>query len=302
MTFRTDAIDINLIGAAKRGLDFLELTKPRIVLMILVTTTVGFYLGSSGDYGKLLATLIGTALSAAGTLALNQLFERDVDARMERTRRRPIPDKRIHPTEALVFGVSLTAAGLLFLSLTVNALSAWVTAVIVVSYLFVYTPLKRRSLMCVVVGAVPGALPPVIGWTAASGVLEVEAWVLFAILFLWQVPHTLAIARLYRDDFAKAGIRFLPVIEPDGRSTGRQVISHCLALIAVSLLPTLTGLTGTVYFLTALTLGGMFLSYGVGMALRQSAESARKLLFASLAYLPLLLIVMALDSTRFLGR
>jgi protoheme IX farnesyltransferase len=302
MTFRTEAIDINLIGAARRGLDFLELTKPRIVLMILLTTTVGFYLGSAGDYGKLLATLIGTAIAAGGTLALNQLFEREVDARMERTRRRPLPDKRIQPGEALVFGVSLTAAGLLFLAVMVNALSAWVTAVIVVSYLFVYTPLKRRSLMCVVVGAVPGALPPVIGWTAASGSLEVEAWVLFAILFLWQVPHTLAIARIYRDDFAKAGIRFLPVIEPDGRSTGRQVITHCLALIAVSLLPTLTGLTGTVYFITALALGGMFLGYGVGMATRQSVEAARKLLFASLAYLPLLLIVMALDSIRFLGR
>jgi protoheme IX farnesyltransferase len=302
MTFRTEAIDINLIGAARRGLDFLELTKPRIVLMILLTTTVGFYLGSAGDYGKLLATLIGTAIAAGGTLALNQLFEREVDARMERTRRRPLPDKRIQPGEALVFGVSLTSAGLLFLAVMVNDLSAWVTAVIVVSYLFVYTPLKRRSLMCVVVGAVPGALPPVIGWTAASGSLEVEAWVLFAILFLWQVPHTLAIARIYRDDFSKAGIRFLPVIEPDGRSTGRQVISYCLALIAVSLLPTLTGLTGTVYFITALALGGMFLGYGVGMAMRQSVEAARKLLFASLAYLPLLLIVMALDSIRFLGR
>jgi protoheme IX farnesyltransferase len=302
MTFRTEAIDMNLISAAKRGLDFLELTKPRIVLMILLTTTVGFYLGSSGDYGKLLATLIGTALSAGGTLALNQLFERDVDARMERTRRRPIPDKRIQPGEALVFGVSLTAAGLVFLSLAVNTLSAGVTAFIVVTYLFIYTPLKRRSLMCVVVGAVPGALPPVIGWTAASGALEVEAWVLFAILFLWQVPHTLAIARIYRDDFAKAGIRFLPVIEPDGQSTGRQIISHCLALIAVSLLPTLTGLTGAVYFITALALGGIFLTYGVGMAMRQSVEAARKLLFASLAYLPLLLVVMALDSIRFLGR
>jgi protoheme IX farnesyltransferase len=302
MTFRTEAIDISLTGTVRRGLDFLELTKPRIVLMILLTTTVGFYLGSPGDYGKLLATLIGTALAAGGTLALNQLLERDVDARMERTRRRPIPDKRIYPGEALVFGVSVTVAGLVFLSLMVNALSAWVTAVIVVTYLVVYTPLKRRSLMCVVVGAVPGALPPVIGWTAASGLLEVEAWVLFAILFLWQVPHTLAIARIYRDDFAKAGIRFLPVIEPDGRSTGRQVISYCLALIAVSLLPTLTGLTGAVYFVSALTLGGVFLSYGVGMALSQSVEAARKLLFASLAYLPLLLIVMALDSIRFLGR
>jgi protoheme IX farnesyltransferase len=302
MTSRTETIDIGVASTIKRALDFLELTKPRVVLMVLITTAVGFYLGSSGEFGKLIGTLIGTALSAGGTLALNQLLERDVDARMERTRRRPIPDKRIQPGEALVFGVLTTVSGLLFLFFAVNALSAWVTAFITVSYLFIYTPLKRRSLLCVVVGAVPGALPPVIGWTAASGSLQVEAWVLFAILFLWQVPHTLAIARLYRDDYAKAGIRFLPVIEPNGSGTGRQIISHCLALIAVSLLPTLTGLTGSVYFITAMVLGAMFLNYGIGMALHQSAQSARKLLFASLAYLPLLLVVMALDSIRFVGR
>ena len=201
----------------------------------------------------------------------------------------------MQPTEALLFGVGLAAAGLLILALTVNALSALVTASIVGSYLFIYTPLKQRSSLCGVVGAVPGALPPVIGWTAATGSLSIEAWVLFAIMFLWQIPHTLAIARLYRDDFAKAGIQFLPVIESDGWITGRQVITHSLALLVVSLLPTLLGLAGTVYFLAALLLGSGFLWYGIGLAISQSLAAARRLLLASLIYLPLLLVVMALD-------
>jgi len=191
--------------------------------------------------------------------------------------------------------VLVTAGGLLVIALTVNALSALVTAFIVGTYLFVYTPLKQKSSLCGVIGAVPGALPPVIGWTAASGGFGLEAWLLFAILFLWQIPHTLAIARLYRDDFARAGIRFLPVVEPDGGSTGRQIISHCLALLAVSLLPTLLGLAGSLYFLTALFLGAGFLAYGVGLAVSQSLAAARRLLFVSLIYLPVILVMMALD-------
>jgi protoheme IX farnesyltransferase len=265
--------------------------------MVLVTTFVGFYLGSEPipDYFRLIQTLIGTALAAGGTLALNQFLERDADAMMQRTRHRPLPDGRIQPPEALVFGVLVTAAGLLLLVLTVNAFSALVTASIVGSYLFIYTPLKQKTSLCGVVGAVPGALPPVIGWTAARGEFALEAWVLFAILFLWQIPHTLAIARLYRDDFAKAGIRFLPVIERDEGSTGRQIIIHSLALLVVSLLPTLLGLAGSLYFLVALSLGAGFLACGVSLAISQSLATARRLLFASLIYLPVLLVVMALD-------
>jgi len=297
MTLITNTLDIAFTGGYRRALDFLELTKPRVSLMVLVTMFVGFYLGSEhgAGYLRLIETLIGTALAAGGTLALNQFLERHADALMARTRHRPLPDGRMQPIEALLFGVGLAAAGLLILALTVNALSALVTASIVGSYLFIYTPLKQRSSLCGMVGAVPGALPPVIGWTAATGGLSIEAWVLFAIMFLWQIPHTLAIARLYRDDFAKAGIQFLPVIESDGWITGRQVITHSLALLVVSLLPTLLGLAGTVYFLAALLLGSGFLWYGIGLAISQSLAAARRLLLASLIYLPLLLVVMALD-------
>jgi len=297
MISSTETTDIVLAGGYRRALDFLELTKPRVVVMVLVTTLVGFYLGSesTAEYFLLLQTLVGTALAAGGTLALNQFLERDADALMERTRRRPLPEGRVQPAEALFFGVLVAFAGLVVLAFAVNLLSALVTLFITVTYLFAYTPLKQRSPLCGLVGAVPGALPPVIGWTAARGEFGLGAGVLFAILFLWQVPHTLAIARLYREDFAKAGIRFLPVVEPNGGSTGRQIISHCFALLAVSLLPTLLGTTGPAYFLAALLLGAGFLGCGIGLAATQSASAARRLLFASLVYLPLLLVVMALD-------
>jgi heme o synthase len=293
----TDTVAISGANALRRLADFVELTKPRIVLMVLVTAFVGFYVGSEKipDYICLLQMLFGTALAAGGTLALNQFLERDTDAMMERTRHRPLPDGRVQPREAVWFGTAITMAGLAYLALAVNVASAWVTALVTLSYLFFYTPLKRRSSLCMLVGAVPGALPPVIGWVAARGELQVDAWVLFAIMFLWQVPHTLAIARLYRDDFAKAGIQFLPVIEPDGSSTHRQIISHSAALLAVSLLPTLLGLAGAIYFLVAFLLGIGFLASGISLAMESTLSGARRLLFASLIYLPVLLLVMALD-------
>jgi protoheme IX farnesyltransferase len=281
--------------------DFVALTRPRVVVMVLVTTLVGFYVGSVGapDYLRLVSTLIGLGLAAGGTLALNQYLEQDVDARMERTRLRPLPDGRLEPGEALLFGAVITGGGLLFLALVVNFLSAGVTAVSVGSYLFLYTPLKRKTSLCSIVGAVPGALPPVIGWAAARGELGAEAWVLFAILFLWQIPHSLAIARLYRDDYARAGIRLLPVIEPDGGSTGRQIVSNCLALLAVGSLPTLIGLAGSVYFVGAFVLGVGFLGCGIGLAVSRSETAARRLLLASLVYLPAQLGLMALDKVPF---
>jgi len=277
--------------------DYLALTRPRVVLMVLVTTYVGFYLGSSGvlDWGCLFKTIIGTALGAGGTLALNQYLEKDVDTRMKRTRLRPLPDGRLQPVEVLIFGATLAIAGPLYLIIAVNPLSGLVTGTIVLSYLFAYTPLKRKSPLCSIVGAIPGALPPVIGWVAASGDLGLGAWMLFAILFLWQLPHSLAIACLYREDYARAGIRVLPVIEPDGRSTGRLIVCSSLGLLLVSLLPTLTGLAGSVYLMTAFVLGVAFLGCGFVVARRRSAESARHLLFASLVYLAVLLVAMAFD-------
>jgi protoheme IX farnesyltransferase len=285
------------VSVWRRLADLAELTKPRIVLMVLVTSFVGFYVGSDRipDYLRLLQMLLGTALAAGGTLALNQFLERETDAVMERTRHRPLPDGRVQPREALWFGTAITIAGLLYLALAVNIVSASVTAIVTLSYLFFYTPMKRRSSLCMLVGAVPGALPPVIGWVAARGAFDIDAWVLFAIMFLWQVPHTLAIARLYREDFARAGIQFLPVIEPEGSSTNRQIISHCTALLAVSLLPTLLGLAGAIYFVVAFVLGVGFLASGIRLAMESTLVGARRLLFASLIYLPVLLLVMALD-------
>ncbi|HMA81344.1 MAG TPA: heme o synthase [Candidatus Binatia bacterium] len=297
MNSSTETVNIATASASRRVADFYELTKPRIVLMVLVTAFVGYYAGSGNvpDYVQLLQMILGTALAAGGTLALNQFIERETDARMARTCRRPLPDGRVQPNDALWFGIVLTLAGLGYLAMTVNVLSAVVAASITVSYLWAYTPMKRMSSLCVPVGAVPGALPPVVGWVAARGELSVDAWVLFAIMFLWQIPHTLAIAFLYREDFAKAGIHFLPVIEPDGDSTNRQILVHCAALLVVSLLPTLIGLAGAIYFFTAFLLGVGFLASGIGLVLAPTRAGARRLLFASLLYLPVLLLVMALD-------
>jgi protoheme IX farnesyltransferase len=301
MTSRTDILDIPSDRVRRRALDFLELTKPRVVLMVLVTTTVGFYLGSQGepDYVSLLHTLFGTALAGGGTLALNQLLEREADAKMDRTRLRPLPDGRLQPVDALVFGTLITVGGLVYLTLAVNSLSAQVTATIVVTYLFAYTPLKKKTSLCSIVGAIPGALPPVIGWAATREALNLEAWVLFTIMFLWQMPHSLAIGWLYREDYARAGFRLLPVIDRDGKSTGRQIVSNCLALLAVGLIPTLIGFTGTIYFFCALLLGSIFLWYGISLARSCSQAAARRLLFASLVYLPVLLAVMAFDKVPF---
>jgi protoheme IX farnesyltransferase len=277
--------------------DLLALTKPRVVVMILVTTLVGYYVGLTGapDYVRMVHLIVGTLLAAGGTLALNQYSERHVDALMERTRMRPLPDGRLQPLEALLFGAAITVLGVVYLAAFVGALSAAVTAVTAVLYLFAYTPLKLRTALCTIVGAVPGALPPVTGWVAARDDLSLGAWILFGILFLWQLPHTLAIARLYRDDYARAGVRVLPVVDVNGSTTERQIVMGCLALLAVSLLPTLIGLTGGVYFTGALLLGVTFVVLGGWQALAPSTLSARRVLYASLLYLPALLALLAFD-------
>jgi len=288
-------------GARQRVGDWIALAKPRVVFMVLVTTLVGFYLGTPGapDLGLLAHALLGTALAAGGTLALNQYMERDLDACMVRTRTRPLPDGRLAPGEALALGLALLVVGVAYLAALVNPLCAGITAAIAVVYLLAYTPLKRVSSFCSVVGAVPGALPPVAGWAAARGTLGPEPLVLFAIMFLWQIPHTLAIGRMYRDDYARAGIRVLPVIDEDGLPTAAHAVSNCLALLPVALLPTMIGLAGPRYFFLALVLGLGFLWSAIGLARRRSASDARRLLFASLVYLPALLAAMALDKLPF---
>ena len=279
------------------AVDLVALTKPRVVLMVLVTTLMGYDVALTGpaDYLRLIHLLIGSLLAAGGTLALNQYRERDLDARMDRTRARPLPAGRLQPLEAWLFGVALTLVGTAYLAALVNPLVALVTLATTILYLFAYTPLKRRTPLCTLVGAVAGALPPVAGWAAARGDVAPGAWVLFAILFLWQLPHTLAIARLYRDDYARAGVRVLPVVDPDGASTERQVVLSCVALVSVSLLPAVAGWTGPIYLAGALVLGLAFSAVGVEQALVPSPRAARHVLLASLIYLPLLLGLMAFD-------
>ncbi len=277
--------------------DLVALTKPRVVVMVLVTTLVGYYVALAGppEYGRMLHLLLGTLLAAAGTLALNQYWEHEIDARMERTRIRPVPQGRLQPLEALLFGSVATVSGLMYLAAFVNLLAAAVTAATTVLYLFAYTPLKLKTALCTIVGAFPGAAPPLTGWAAARDELSVGAWILFGIVFLWQLPHTLAIARVYRDDYARAGIRVLPVVDADGRSTERQIVMGCLSLLAVSLLPTLVGMAGPVYFLGALLLGVGFTVLGARHALAPSREAARRVMLASFLYLPALLALLAYD-------
>jgi protoheme IX farnesyltransferase len=276
--------------------DYFALTKPRLVTMVVITAAVGFYLGAPGPISIVLFlnAMVGTALAGAGALALNQYLERDLDARMDRTRNRPLPAGRVQPLPALLFGGALTVLGLGQLLLLVNPLACAVTAVTSAVYLFMYTPLKRVTPLCTIVGAVPGALPPVTGWVAARGEFGDGALVLFAILFLWQIPHSLAIARLYVDQYASAGFRLLPVVEPHTNRTERAVVSYSAALVAVGVTPVLLGMAGSLYLATALILGGGLFATALAFAWRW-AGSARWLLLASLVYLPVLLSMMAID-------
>jgi len=276
--------------------DFIVLTKPRVNVLVVFTTLVGFRLAAlEVDVLLLIHALMGTTLVASGAAALNNVLERDIDARMRRTRLRPLPDARLGATEAAWFAVVLSIAGIVQLALGANLLAAAVALVTLASYAFIYTPLKRVTSLSTVVGAVPGALPPVIGWAAASGSLSIEAAILFAIVFLWQMPHVLAISWLYRDDYARGGIRVLPVLEPDGASTARQSVAYSAALVPVSLLPTLLGFAGPVYFGGALVAGlGMAAASGQFARVR-TIHSARRLFLVSLIYLPLLWLLLLGD-------
>jgi protoheme IX farnesyltransferase len=279
--------------------DYLELTKPRVTLMVVITTAVGFYLGSGAglDPVLLLCTLLGTALVAAGTSALNQYVERREDRLMLRTRHRPLPAGRLDPGRALVFAIALSAAGLLLLYSRVNALTALLAALTLLSYVLIYTPLKKVTTLSTLFGAIPGALPPLGGWAAASGAITPGGCALFAILFFWQLPHSLAIATMYRDDYARGGFLLLPVVDRRGGSTRRQIVLQSLILLPFALAPAALGICGRVYFAGALLLTLALLLVALHAALRGSVPAARRLLLASVIYLPLLLGLMAFDRT-----
>ena len=280
-----------------RAADFYELAKPRLNFLVLVTTLVGFYMAvrHGGDWARLVPTLIGTALTAAGASALNQLIEREPDKLMPRTRNRPIPAGRVSPREAAVYGAALSVVGIGTLAVFVNGLTALLGGVTLLSYVAVYTPLKRVTTLNTVVGAVPGALPPVMGWAAASGAVSPGAAVLFCVLFFWQMPHFLAIATMYRRDYAAGGFKMLPVVDESLAVTGRQIVLYAAALIPITLMPTLLHMTGPVYLLAAFVLGLGYLTFGIKAAATRQRSDARNLFFASIIYLPVLLVVMVSD-------
>jgi protoheme IX farnesyltransferase len=277
---------------------YAELTKPRITFLIVLTSAAGFALASrSGiDYVAMLRALLGIGLLSSGIATLNQYAERDLDGLMRRTANRPLPSGKLAPCEALAFGAGITVLAEIYLHVLVNPLSALLGLTVIAGYLFAYTPLKTRTTLSTLVGAFPGAVPPLIGWTAARGSISLEAWILFAILFLWQFPHFLSIAWMYREDYGRAGILMLPVVEPDGKVTAQQIVVYTLMLVPVSLLPTLMGMSGRIYFIGAIVLGLLFLYSSLRAAFSMSRQHARRLLLASVLYLPLLFILMVLNS------
>jgi protoheme IX farnesyltransferase len=295
----SDASSTSVIGKAGA---YLELTKPRITVLLLMSTGIGFLCGahSAGQavtslWLVLLHALIGTALIASGTAALNQWYEREADAKMNRTKDRPIPTGRITPPRAFWFGTLLSVAGFIELWLGTNLLTGLLGAFTLATYLFVYTPLKLRSPHATTIGAIPGAMPPLIGFAAAAGTLTSEAWMLYAILFIWQFPHFYAIAWMYREDYARAGIRMLPVVEPDGASTALRMVLLSLVLVPVSLMPRFTGMAGDLYLVGAVVLGATFAYSAIRVWFDRSEARARKVLLASVVYLPVLYGLLALD-------
>ncbi len=275
-----------------------ELTKPRINLMVLVTCALGFFIGGQGihSYVLLFYTLLGTGLTVGGSAVLNHYLERDVDCLMQRTRNRPLPTGLIQPSTAMTYGFLLVLAGICLLLAFTGLLTAFLALLSSFLYVVIYTPMKRLTWLNTSLGAIPGALPPVGGWTAATGELEVGAWVFFLILFAWQHPHFYAIAWMFRDDYRRGGFKMLPVIEEDGQRTCKHVIGFSLLLLAVSVLPTWMGLTGNVYLIGAIVLGLGFLAAGVMLTQTRSLLSARRLLQASVIYLPLLLVLSVMDA------
>jgi heme o synthase len=289
------AVDRSIVGV------ICDLVKARLTFLVLLTTLVGFYVGVRGtmNYALMVHTLLGTALVACGAAALNQLWEREHDARMRRTADRPLPSGRMSPEAVLVFGGACSVVGLLYLAFAVNLLTSLLGAITLASYVFVYTPLKRVTWLNTAVGAIPGALPPLMGWTAARNELAGEGWALFAILFFWQIPHFLAIAWMYRDEYEKAGFVMLPSVDPEGFRTGRQAVSHTLGLLTVSLTPFLFRIADVVYLFGAVALGLVFLVFAVQFSRQMTRPRARQLFFVSILYLPLLLGLMVFDKVKY---
>jgi heme o synthase len=294
------AVPARRVAGSSVMFDYWDLTKPEINFLIAITTAAGFWMGSSAalphfPWMPFVHTLLGTVFVASGAGTLNQLIELKYDAQMRRTARRPLVSGRIVPSHALWFGILLSVIGVAYLAVSTNALAAALAALTLLSYLFLYTPLKRITPLCTFVGAFPGAAPPLIGWAAACGHLDTPAWVLFAIVFFWQFPHFMSIAWMYREDYARAGYLVLPASDLKDRFVAWQSLLPALALFVLAIVPALRGQTGLVDFEGALILGGVFLYYGARFAFQRSVASARQLLFASILYLPVLFALLALD-------
>jgi protoheme IX farnesyltransferase len=292
---------IEIVPQAPVLRDYFQLTKPRITLLIVISTAVGYCFGAAHAFSlvTLFHALLGTAFMAAGSATLNQWYERDTDSKMKRTRKRPIPAGTIEARHALYFGVAVSVLGAIELWIFTNSLAAALGVITTVGYLFIYTPLKRIGPICTTFGAIPGAMPPLIGFAAASGHLSIEAWILFGILFLWQFPHFHAIAWMYRADYERAGIKMLAVVQPDGKAMSRQILVTLVLLIPVTLAPTFLHMAGKVYFAAALLLGMAFLYFGVQICMEQTHLRARRLLLASVIYIPLLFAFLVFDNPRF---
>jgi protoheme IX farnesyltransferase len=287
----------NTLSGFERPWAYVTLTKPDVTFLVVITTVAGFYLGSRGplDWPLLLHTLGGTLLVAGGTAALNQYIEREMDSLMRRTAARPLPSGLLQPREVLIFGISTIVVGALWLLLAVNWLAALVAVTTSILYLGLYTPLKTRTTLSTAVGAIPGALPPLIGWAAARGSLSLGGWVLFAILFFWQFPHFMAIAWIYREDYARAGIQMLPVVDKKGDATFRQIIMTSAILVWVSALPSVVGMAGIGYFFGALVLGMILLQVGLWANRSRTNLRAKWLMHATVAHIPILLLWLVLD-------
>jgi protoheme IX farnesyltransferase len=288
---------VDSLSALDKPWAYVVLTKPDVTFLVVITTVAGFYLGSTGslDWIRLLHTLGGTLLVASGTAALNQYIEREMDALMRRTAARPLPSGQLRPGEVLAFGAATISIGALWLGFAVNWLSALVALTTTLLYLGLYTPLKRRTTLSTAVGAIPGALPPMIGWAAAHGTLSLGGWVLFAILFVWQFPHFMAIAWIYREDYKRAGIRMLPVIDSKGDATFRQIVMSSAVLVWVSALPTVVGMASIRYFFGALILGMLLLQAGLWANRARTNVRAKWLMHATVAHIPLLLLWLIVD-------